>query len=168
MEHIDIGARIKEVQYVSFDGWPCWIGAELLPMHSWLRGSMGLKSTKSGQDKTLISHSINPPNKKFCIFWNGHDPNFAPMHWLSSSFYHSAQGQLPYVQAEVGWRWGGGRGGGGAWGGGGGGRGAGGGGAGGGLISAKPNCLSRGMDLSHQQVLIWSSASDYMVSYVFG
>ena len=28
--------------------------------------------------KVDVSHSISPPNKIFCIFWEGYDPNFAP------------------------------------------------------------------------------------------
>ena len=48
-------------------------------MHYRARGSIGfLKIQKVVISKHLFHIKEKPPNKKFCTYWDGYDPNFAP------------------------------------------------------------------------------------------
>ena len=48
-------------------------------MHYRARGSIGfLKIKKVVISKHLFHIKEKPPNKKFCTYWDGYDPNFAP------------------------------------------------------------------------------------------
>ena len=88
------GKKIRSIGVTRFEknpkNYPEMLVSAFCPsLHSWLRGSMGLKSAKSGQNQTLVSHSINPLNKKFSIFWDGHDYHiiislFSPHCWKES------------------------------------------------------------------------------------